>query len=133
MRRFVIPVAAFVVALTPSFASAQGASDGRPLQGYACMSLKITDEQAHDFNYHVSFYTAPSLSAHVAGYASSQVAVRQPAHIVGDFTEALFPTGAKVWIQSDLLRPYHSSLDPSARCVPTILVNGRVAFSYPHG
>ncbi len=133
MRRLIAPCVAVSGALFSGLALAQGTSGAKPLNGYTCMSLNITDAQAHDFHYHVPFYAKPSSTSDVVGYASSQVAVRVPAHTVDGFTEALFPTGAAVWIQSTLLRPYHSTLDPTARCVPTILANGRVGFSYPHG
>lgn len=133
MHRLITLWTAMGLALSSGPAFAQGTSGARPLTGYACMSLNITDAQAQDFHYHVSFYAKPSLNSEVVGFASSQVAIRVPAHTVEGFTEALFPTGAAVWIQSALLRPYHSKLDPTARCVPAILKNGRVGFSYPHG
>jgi hypothetical protein len=133
MRRVIASGVLLSGVLVSGLSLAQATSTAKPLSGYACMSLNITDAQAHDFHYHVSFYAKPSLNSDVVGYASSQVAVRAPAHTVDGFTEALFPTGATVWIQSTLLRPYHSALEPTARCVPTILANGRVGFSYPHG
>jgi hypothetical protein len=96
------------------------------------MTLNITDAQAQDFKFHVPFYSAPDLSSQTVGFAGSQVAVREPTHEVNGFLEALFPTGAKVWVAANYLRPYHSTLDPTAKCIPVIMANGRQGFSYPH-
>jgi hypothetical protein len=133
MRGLITSVVVATLAFSSGLAQAQGTQSAKSLSGYACMSLNITDEQANDFHFHVLFYAKPNAHASVVGYASSQVAVRMPVHTVDGFTEALFPTGEVGWIQSTLLRPYHSKLDPTARCVPTMLANGRIGFSYPHG
>jgi hypothetical protein len=81
---------------------------------------------------HVPFHSAPDASSQTVGFAGSQVAVRYPTHEVNGFLEALFPTGSTAWIAADLVRPYHSNLDPTAKCIPVIMANGKQGFSYPH-
>jgi hypothetical protein len=111
---------------------AQTTRTARSLPSYVCMSLNITDAQAQDFKFHVPFYSAPDSSSRAVGFAGSQVAVRYPTHEVNGFVEALFPSGATAWIAVNYVRPYHSALDPTAKCVPVIMANGRQGFSYPH-
>jgi hypothetical protein len=111
---------------------AQNTRTIRQLPGYTCMTLNITDAQAQDFKFHVPFHSAPDASSQTVGFAGSQVAVRYPTHEVNGFLEALFPTGSTAWIAADLVRPYHSNLDPTAKCIPVIMANGKQGFSYPH-
>lgn len=133
MRRWIITPVAMSACFFSAAAPAQSSRVSRAIPGYDCMTLNITDAEAGDFHFHVPFYSQPSATAPVTGYASSQVAVRQPRHLVAGYTEALFPTGSPVWIKSDRLRLYHSNLDPTARCVPAMLSGGRIGFSYSHG
>ena len=100
-----------------------------PLPGYKCMVLNLSEEQANDFNVHVPVRAQPAANAPEVGWAAATVAVRDPLHVVNGFTEALFPTGATVWIASNKLRPYS---DPHAKCVPSLMSNGKPGFAYPH-
>ena len=100
-----------------------------PLPGYKCMVLNLSEEQANDFNVHVPVRAQPAANAPEVGWAAATVAVRDPLHVVNGFTEALFPTGATVWIASNRLRPYS---DPHAKCVPSLMSNGKPGFAYPH-
>ena len=117
---------------SPIAAWAQRPTIVGPLAGYQCMMLNITEKQALDPNFQIPVYTQPSETSQPFGYASLQVAVQQPPRVVNGFTEMLFPTGAKVWIKTGLLRPYRSLGDPSARCNPVSLSNGHVGFDHPH-
>lgn len=130
--RLLIATLAATACLNAPPCLAQGTRAVRALPGYICMTLNITDAQAQDFKFHVPFYSAPDSSSQAVGFASSQVAIRYPTHKVNGFMEALFPTGARAWIAANYVRPYHSALDPSAKCVPVIMMNGRQGFSYPH-
>jgi hypothetical protein len=130
--RLLISALAAAACLNATVCVAQTARAVQPLPGYACMTLNITDAQAQDFKFHVPFYSAPDSSSRAVGFAGSQVAIRNPTHEINGFVEALFPTGVTVWIAANYLRPYHSALDPTAKCVPVIMANGRQGFSYPH-
>jgi len=100
-----------------------------PLPGYKCMVLNLSEEQAKNFDVHVPVRAQPAANAPEVGWAAATVAVRDPLHVVNGFTEALFPTGATVWIASNKLRPYS---DPHAKCVPSLMSNGKPGFAYPH-
>ena len=118
----------FGVALT-SAALAETLRAVSPLPGYKCMVLNLSEQQAKDFNVHVPVRGQPAANAPEVGWAAATVAVRDPPHVVNGFTEALFPTGATVWIASNKLRPYS---DPHAKCVPSLMSNGKPGFAYPH-
>ena len=107
-------------------------TEAKPLPGYQCMMLNITEQQSMDPTFHVPVRAQPSASAQVVGTAGSVVIVRAPAKPVNGFLEMLFPDGRPVWIASDAVRPYHSLGDPNAKCVPEILSNGRIGFG-SHG
>jgi len=108
------------------------ATEAKPLPGYQCMMLNITEQQSMDPTFHVLVRAQPSASAHVVGTAGSVVIVRVPPKPVNGFLEMLFPDGREVWIAADAVRPYHSLGDPNAKCVPEILSNGRIGFG-SHG
>ena len=104
-----------------------------PLPGYKCMMLNLTGAQIMDPATHIPFRSRPSDTADIAGYASAQVAIKDPVREVNGYVQARFPTGGTVWIKSSSLAPYHSLGDPTARCVPVMMSNGRSGFDYPHG
>jgi hypothetical protein len=111
---------------------AQPAHPMRPLAGYKCMMLNLTEQQYLDPTVRVWVRAQPSPDAPKVGWAATNVAVRDPLHMVDGFTEALFPDGRTVWIESRMLRPYHSLGDPTAQCVPYLMSNGRLGFTRPH-
>ena len=110
--------------------SAEGLHIVRPLPGYTCMTLNITDQQSMDFSFHVPVREAPSDTAPVVGWAGANVAVRTPAHVENGFLETLFPTGRTVWIAENMLRPYRSLSNPQATCTPALLSNGKPGFDF---
>jgi hypothetical protein len=112
--------------------AAERAHPVRPLPGYKCMMLNLTEQQFLDSSVRVPVRSEPAASAPKVGWAATNVAVREPLHIVNGFTQALFPNGATVWIESRMLRPYHSLGDPTAKCVPSVMSDGTPGFAYPH-
>jgi hypothetical protein len=107
------------------------ATPSRPISGYRCMMLNLTEQQTMDPSVHVPFRASPSETAPPVGWAGSVVAVRESQTPVNGFVRALFPTGQEVWIAADKLRPYHSLGDPSAKCVPVVLPSGKIGFGSP--
>jgi hypothetical protein len=83
--------------------------------------LNLTEQQFLNPSAHVPVRSEPAASAPEVGWAATNVAVRDPPQIVNGFVEALFPNGATVWIESRMLRPYHSLGDPTAKCVPFVM------------
>ena len=129
-------VAAALVLVAFAGLSARTAADRphpvRPLPGYKCMMLNLTEQQFLNPSVHVPVRSEPAASAPEVGWAATNVAVRDPPHIVNGFAEALVPNGATVWIESRMLRPYHSLGDPTAKCVPSVMSDGTPGFAYPH-
>ena len=113
-------------------ARTQGITAVRPLPGYVCMMLNLTEQQSMDQSVNVPVRAGPSATAPVLGSAPSTVAVRSPVRPLNGFLEALFPTGQTVWIAAESLRPYRSLADPTAKCGPSIMSNGKPGFSHPH-
>ena len=123
----------FLIGL-PIVASVPGTAAGqaKPLPGYRCMMLNLSEQQSMDPSLRVPVRAAPSTSAPTVGWAGAVVVVREPVTPVNGFVQMLYPDGRQVWIASNALRPYHSLGDPNAKCIPEILPNGRVGFG-AHG
>ena len=117
-----------IVGTVPGPAAVQA----KPLPGYRCMMLNLSEQQSMDPSKRVPVRGAPSMSAPTVGWAGAVVVVREPVTSVNGFVQMLFPDGRQVWIASDMLRPYHSLGDPNAKCIPEILPNGRIGFG-AHG
>jgi hypothetical protein len=113
-------------------ASAQGLHAVKPLGGWTCMKLNLSEKQSLDPSVHVIVRAGPGADAPEAGWAAMTVAVRLPIRDVNGFEEMLFPNGKRVWIAAKSLSPWSSVADPAARCVPSIMSNGKPGFAYPH-
>ena len=107
---------------------AQDLTAVRPLRGYACMQLAITPEQSVDPKVGVPVRDAPSRSASIVSYAASTMIVQEPPQPIGGFLRVLRFTGQEGWIEAHYLRPWVNKFVPTARCVPSIMSNGRPGF-----
>ena len=105
------------------------ATTPRPIPGYKCMMLDLTEQQSMDPSVHIQVRSGPSNSAPAIGWASSVVVVKQPATPVGGYLEMLFSNGREAWIAAKQVRPFKSVSAPSAQCFPVILSNGLVGIS----
>jgi hypothetical protein len=99
----------------------------RQLPGYHCMMLNLTERAAADPNISVQILGAPSAQATPIGTASAVVIV-QNAGPVNGYLHMLMPNGNQGWIAQHAVKPYRAEANPSARCVPEILSNGRIGF-----
>lgn len=121
MRAILVAGLAWGVSLTSS-AFADRLYAVRPLDGYACMRLNVTDAQMIDPHWVGPVIREhPSPTAPVGTTAPSVVFVRHPLHLVNGFAEVLQLTGKPGWIEVGKIKPF----DPEARCVPSIMSNGR--------
>ena len=132
MKRLVIVASGLVLALAAAEGRAADNRPDHPLDGYICMAINLTAQQTMDPTIQVAARLEPFEASPTLGPVGLQVAVKDPRHEVKGFTEILYPTGKTAWIASDLLVPYHSEADPTARCVPYQMKNGRYGFVYPH-
>ena len=126
MQRLV--VALLAIALPGVATRAQGLKAVRPLPGYACMVLNLTQQQMLDDTLHVPVYAEPSPSSSKVGDAAAVVIATSPLNVVRGFGEVLFPDGRQGWVEAKMLRPYSSASSPGAHCTPSLMSNGRPGF-----
>lgn len=104
-------------------AHAQSIQVVRPVPGFVCKKLNITEHEAMSPNGGgVTIRTAPSATAPVGALAPSVLFVRTPEHIVSGFVEVMRIDGQLGWIEQSRVKPF----DPTARCVPSLMSNGRI-------
>ena len=124
--------AALVVVLGFSgTAHAQGLHAVRPLPGYACMSLNLTEDQVRDFNALPPVMQQPSPTAPKLGVAGAIVITADPARLTNGYAAVLMPDGRSGWVQADRLHLYHNAANPTVRCVPSMMSNGKPGFAFP--
>ena len=123
-------VLAISVLVLPVWRTAQaaGLQAVEPLPGYACMELALTPGQLTDAKVGVPIREAPARSAPIASYAATVVIVRSPQQPTSGFLQVLRPTGQTGWIEAEYLRPWHNPYNPHARCVPSMMSNGKPGF-----
>lgn len=115
-------LAAFAACIAAS-AHAQSIQVVRPVPGFVCKKLNITEREAMSPNgAGVSIRTAPSATAPVGALAPSVLFVRSPEHLVAGFVEVMRLDGELGWIEQARVKPF----DPTARCVPSLMSNGRI-------
>jgi hypothetical protein len=130
MRGFTVALASLAFATLTQSSVAGGVHVVRHIDGYTCMMLNQTSEQAVDLHSVIHVFAEPASNARAVGVAMPVVAVREPVRPVNGFLAALFPNGSTVWIPAGTLRPYHSLGAPDTRCVPAVMSNGLVGFDY---
>jgi hypothetical protein len=97
----------------------------RPIDGYVCMKLNVTEaEVLNPRGTGIFILTAPRPDAAHGATAASVVLVRDPQNRVDGYLEVLQLTGQPGWIAADKVRPF----DKITRCVPSLLSNGRIGF-----
>jgi len=95
----------------------------RPIDGYVCMKLNVTEaETLNPRGTGIFILAAPRPEAAHATTAPGVVFVRDPEHRVDGYLEVLQLTGQPGWIAADKVRPFEKTL----RCVPSMLSNGRI-------
>lgn len=130
MRR--LPATLFMTALACGSAHAESLRAVRPLPGYTCMQLTLSAAQLTDPKIGVPIHDAPSRSAPTASYAANVVIVQDPPQPTAGFLKVLRPTGQEGWIEAGYLHPWSSVYDPTAKCVPSLMSNGKPGFGFRH-
>ena len=128
-----IAEAAFITSLASAFsvgAPAQGLHALRPVAGWKCMKLNLSEQQSMDPTVHVLERTGPSAQSAVGGWAPITVAVPSPPVSTNGFLQVLRPNGKRLWISDRDVVVWKSLADPSARCVPAYMSNGTIGFDY---
>lgn len=120
-------IAAAVLALAPLAHAQEPVYAVKPIEGYVCKSLNITEAQALDTRWPgIPILLKPDPASQPGTTAAAVVFVKEPAHIVNGYAEVLQFTGLPGWIEADKITPYHSASNPYARCRPVVLSNGRI-------
>lgn len=124
--------AILLAASVPVLAQAEGLHAVHPIPGYVCMQLALTSAQIVDPKIGVPVREAPSRSATIAGYAATTVIVQSPPQAKDGFLQVLRPDGELGWIEAGYLRPWTNPYAPNARCVPSLMSNGKPGFGSGH-
>ena len=102
---------------------AQGVRPVRPLEGYVCMKLALTEAQALDpRGSGINLLAQPQPGAAVVTTAPAVVFVRSPLVERNGYLQALTLSNQPAWIAADKVRP----LDGLSRCTPSVMSNGRL-------
>lgn len=110
---------------------AQGLQAVSPLPGYSCMTLNLTEDQARDFNALPPVMQQPSPTAGKLGVAGAIVMTVDPVRVTNGYVPVLMPDGRSGWVQADRLHPYRNARNPSVRCMPSMMSNGKPGFAFP--
>ena len=121
MRKSIIGLIA-AGALVPSV-RAEPVHAVRPIDGYVCMRLNVTEAEAlNPRGTGIFILVAPRPDAARGTTAPGVVFAREPKHLVDGYLEVLQLTGQPGWIAADQVRPF----DETRRCVPSMMSNGRI-------
>jgi len=123
-------IGGLMISIAVVFPAFSQTGNAKPMVGWSCRMLNLTEAQSMDFSIHVPVRAEPSATSPPVGYASATVAVRMPLKSVNGFVEMMFPTGRPVWIAADMIKPWHAAANPSAACVPVMRSNGKPGFTY---
>ncbi|WP_145144360.1 SH3 domain-containing protein [Roseomonas gilardii] len=133
MRRSVIisilSLAYIGVAMTTQ-TSAQSLRAVRPIEGYSCMQLNLTEQQMFDPNAVPAVREEPSPGARRIGSAASVVIIENPVRSKNGFVAMMMPDGKKGWVEASKLAPYRDDAHPATRCTPSVMSNGRIGLDF---
>ncbi len=99
-----------------------------PFPGLACMSLKVTNQQAMDPSFVVPVYQQPSGNSPAVGRASAIVFARKPEVVKNGFVAAVLFNGTSGWVSANTVGPWHTMDGSPRRCVPSRMSDGSIGF-----
>jgi len=102
----------------------------RPLSGYACMSLNLTEQQLGDNSVIVPILSKPSSTAQRVGEASSIIIAVSPLREVNGYVEVLRLDGGSGWIAGQYVKPWRNPGNSGRSCVPSLMSNGTPGFAF---
>ena len=119
----ILLVAALAIPMITPAANAQPVRAVRPLDGYVCMKLAVSEAQVLDpKGTGINLLAGPTANAPLVTTAPATVFVRAPEVRQNGFLEVLALNGKPAWIAADKVRP----LDSLSRCIPSVMSNGRL-------
>ena len=128
MRRLILAAALLVPA-----AAAQAQTVVKPLDGYACAALNVSDEVMRDgplpiIRTRPDAAAPPLMTSGGPATLISTVLVANPMRPQGGFVRVLNFDGREGWAERSKLRPWRSASNPRATCQPVLLSNGKPSF-----
>ena len=123
-----LPICA-VAAITSGMAIGQTMHAVRSLNGYACMSLNLTDAQMSDRNLVIPVYANPSMSEPI-GQASAVVIAPTPPRRSNGFIQVLLFSNQPGWVEAKYVKPWQNPGPSGQQCIPSVMSNGSAGFSF---
>lgn len=99
----------------------------RSIPGYVCMQLNLSDAALVSPQTDNPIYDQPSPSARKVASAANMMIVEDKPAISG-FRKVLRFSGETGWMDARYLRPWTDRYAPEARCVPSMMSNGKPGF-----
>jgi hypothetical protein len=117
----------FTLPFAVGVAPAQGLQAVRPLTGYECMALNLSQQEM--MTQTVPILSEPSSSAAKIGIASATV-IAADAPPVDGFQKVLRLDGKPGWVSTKFLKPWVNPGGNGQKCVPSMMSNGRLGFGF---
>lgn len=130
MNRRVIALNLFVLLAGQATAQPRPLTVTGHLQGFSCMALNLSHEQLMDWDNAPPVFAEPNASAARIGVATASVIAKDPPVRRNEFQEVLHMDGRPGWIKASMLKPWRNLSNPSVRCTPAMMSNGRPGFDY---
>jgi hypothetical protein len=127
--RFNLAAFALLVTITFGPAIASALTAVQPAPGLACMSLDSQALETMQQSDLPPVLSAPSSSAPRLGYPSAIVFVKWPLIQENGYTEMERLNGQIGWIATAQLKTWHPLNGGNAKCVPSIMSNGKLGTS----
>ena len=127
--RATVGIIAVAMSFAPAVSFADGISAVRPAPGLACMSLDSQAMQATQQSELPPVLAAPSPTATRLGYPTEIVFVTWPLVERNGYVEMERMNGQVGWIASNRLQPWRPLNGGNAKCVPSVMSNGRLGTS----
>ena len=108
-------------------AQAQGLQAVRPLSGYKCMALNLSEQQMMTET--VPMLAQPSAGAPKVGIVAATVIAAESPPVNG-YQKVLRLDGKVGWVSSQYLKPWVNPGSSGQKCVPSLMSNGRLGYAY---
>lgn len=105
-------------------ARAQGLHAVRPVPGYQCMSLNLSEQQMEDRSLVVPVLAGPSKGAQVVGRAPAVIFAGVPPREVNGYVQVLRFNKQTGWMEASFLKAWRNPGSSGQQCVPSFMSNG---------
>jgi hypothetical protein len=118
---------ALVLPFAVGVAHAQGLQAVRPLPGYECLALNLSQQDMMTET--VPILAQPSSGAAKIGIASATV-IAADAPPTNGYQKVLRLDGTPGWVSTRFLKPWVNPGGNGQKCVPSMMSNGRPGFGF---